>query len=588
MRKFVQSALFGLVTMSIASCDQAKPQQKSSGKTISPKSLGQRPPLGKAVDGRKKSEDDTFVSMVSEDGVSTRGVIVKDTRGNIGADAELGLREMSCDIKAGTSVAIIGLEKSGKPGHGLYLVQLREPCKVGQFLLNEIYVEESALYLVEEADAGRTSDQSGKVATSDPPIYPDKTTTATSTTTSTTNTSTSTASTPSGSTDTSSTSGKDPTPSGDETDEMGGKDTPILTGCTGIAQVYLKGSGTTRISDTMAGASPAGCRENCMIPGETWRAGGGDFALKISGQADKLKVDFSKQVVNGLSTPSCDGSATPATPQKFKGNFAFNGTNSSNMNCTDIPSKTVSTSTYISAASADTFVVPLKDLLIANDWRGARITITVTALDQMGKPINICTQETGLASPIVLDFSNEPTLSTVSINNSKVKFDLLADGRKTRTGWIDGNRGFLAIDLNRDGVINHGGELFGEGTALLGSEGTAVNGYEALKQYTVKGQDFIDTNTPVYRDLFVWFDHNQDGKSQHNEMLSLAELGITRIDTSYHEAPQYRTRNTISLDNEVKWRSKFYDNHNCRGGCYSYDVYFATESISISSVRTGN
>lgn len=595
MQNFVKGLLCGLFTLTFVSCDQAKPQQNSSGRTISPKTLGPRPPLGKAIDGRQTSADNTFVSMVSIDGVSTRGVIVKDTRGSIGENTELGLHEMSCDIKSGTAVAIVGLEKSATPGNGLYLVQLREPCQVGRFALNEIYVEENAIYLVEEADAGRGTVQNAKNGSTEPPMYPEKSSTATATATATsTNTSTGTTPPPTSTststmtstittTSTTTTTGKDPMDKGDSTEDE--EPTPILEGCTGIAQVYLKGAGTTRISDAMAGASATGCRENCMIPGETWRAGGGDFAIKINGQADKLKVDFSKQIVNGVANPSCTGSpATPAPSQKFKGNFAFGDSN--NVNCTSIPSKIVSASTYSNASSPNTFIVPLKDLLIANDWRGARITITVTALDTAGKPINICTQETGLASPIVLDFSNEATLSTVSIHDSKVRFDLLATGRKTRTGWIDGPRGFLAIDLNRDGVINHGGELFGEGTALLQGDGMATNGYEALNQYAVKGQDFIDTKTPAYRDLFVWFDRNQDGKSQNSEMVSLADLGITRIDTSYHEAPQYASRNSFSLDNEVKWRSKFYDDKNCQSGCYSYDVYFATESISISGVRT--
>ena len=42
------------------------------------------------------------------------------------------------------------------------------------------------------------------------------------------------------------------------------------------------------------------------------------------------------------------------------------------------------------------------------------------------------------------------------------------DGIRTATGWINKDDGLLVYDRNGDGVVNNGGELFGDNTLLKG------------------------------------------------------------------------------------------------------------------------
>jgi len=80
------------------------------------------------------------------------------------------------------------------------------------------------------------------------------------------------------------------------------------------------------------------------------------------------------------------------------------------------------------------------------------------------------------ASPIVLDLNGDGVHTSAA--SQGVNFDLAGTGHSSKMGWTDGTDGLLAIDLNHDGRINDGTELFGVGTRL--ADGTrAGNGYAA-------------------------------------------------------------------------------------------------------------
>lgn len=58
--------------------------------------------------------------------------------------------------------------------------------------------------------------------------------------------------------------------------------------------------------------------------------------------------------------------------------------------------------------------------------------------------------------------------------------------------------GFLCLDLNGNGTIDNGGELFGDKT-LLADGTTAKNGFEALAQYDGNGDGIIDENEIILK-----------------------------------------------------------------------------------------
>jgi len=124
-----------------------------------------------------------------------------------------------------------------------------------------------------------------------------------------------------------------------------------------------------------------------------------------------------------------------------------------------------------------------------------------------------------------------------------VSFDLLASGTPQRTQWVraGGNDGFLVIDLNGNGKIDDGSELFGEGTTLVVTGEKARNGFVALAQYdqpALGGNDDgeITSADSIWPMLRVWTDSNADGKTQRSELATLNVLGLVALGT----IPKYR------------------------------------------------
>jgi hypothetical protein len=138
--------------------------------------------------------------------------------------------------------------------------------------------------------------------------------------------------------------------------------------------------------------------------------------------------------------------------------------------------------------------------------------------------------------PLVLDLDGDG-IETVGINPlAPILFDHDADGIKTGTGWVASDDGLLVLDLNGNGTIDSGRELFGDNTALPGyvagspgSAGLASNGYQALAQHDSNLDGKINSQDAVYSQLRVWRDLNQDGISQAGELQTLQSLGIAGV-----------------------------------------------------------
>jgi len=129
-------------------------------------------------------------------------------------------------------------------------------------------------------------------------------------------------------------------------------------------------------------------------------------------------------------------------------------------------------------------------------------------------------------SPLVIDLTR--TGITKIGKENGVHFDLDNTGFAQRTAWIGGGAGFLALDRNGNGVIDNGGELFGDFT-LLPDGSRARDGFEALRQFDIHGTGVIDKNNSIFRYLVVWIDKNGDGISTPDEIFTLTELGIVAI-----------------------------------------------------------
>ena len=137
--------------------------------------------------------------------------------------------------------------------------------------------------------------------------------------------------------------------------------------------------------------------------------------------------------------------------------------------------------------------------------------------------------------PIALDLDGDGIETTASAGLSGSLFDHDRDGIRTAGGWVAADDGLLALDLNGDGRIGHGGELFGDNT-LLPDGSPAENGYAALAQYDANQDGIIDSQDAVFERLRVWRDLNQDGISQEGELFTLPQLDISSLNLAHQNA----------------------------------------------------
>jgi hypothetical protein len=178
-------------------------------------------------------------------------------------------------------------------------------------------------------------------------------------------------------------------------------------------------------------------------------------------------------------------------------------------------------------------------------------------------------------TPLVLD-RNGDGVRTQSIV-AGVRFDLDGDGFAEPTGWPSKDDALLVRDIDGNGQISSGQELFGQ-TTLLRNGSRARDGFEALQSLDSNMDGLIDGRDVAFSGLMLWQDSDGDGVSQPGELRSLADSSVSKL----------------SLFAKVDARS---DNGNRVGLVASYsaseggqgelaDVWFATFGSAASDPAT--
>ena len=93
--------------------------------------------------------------------------------------------------------------------------------------------------------------------------------------------------------------------------------------------------------------------------------------------------------------------------------------------------------------------------------------------------------------PLVINFGG----GVPNLTDKKFSFDLDNDGSSEQISFVTQGSGFLALDLNNDGTINNGSELFGPQSG---------NGFSELAEYDGDGNGWIDENDDIYDKLRIW------------------------------------------------------------------------------------
>ena len=136
--------------------------------------------------------------------------------------------------------------------------------------------------------------------------------------------------------------------------------------------------------------------------------------------------------------------------------------------------------------------------------------------------------------PLALDLDGDGIETVATKGFTGALFDHRSQGIRTATGWISADDGLLVRDLNGNGIIDNGAELFGDNTKL--ADGSfAKHGYAALAELDSNGDGIVSAADAAFQTLRVWQDLNQDGISQTNELRTLEELGIQSLDVAYKD-----------------------------------------------------
>ena len=133
------------------------------------------------------------------------------------------------------------------------------------------------------------------------------------------------------------------------------------------------------------------------------------------------------------------------------------------------------------------------------------------------------------ADPLILDLDGKGF--KITYKKDGAHFDLNSDGFAEKINWTKSN-GILTVDLNENGIVDDGREVFGD-YHLLADGTRAHNGFEALAQYDSNEDGIIDSEDEIFDKLRVWVDSDGNGVSEKRELKSLEELGIKAIKLNY-------------------------------------------------------
>ena len=122
------------------------------------------------------------------------------------------------------------------------------------------------------------------------------------------------------------------------------------------------------------------------------------------------------------------------------------------------------------------------------------------------------TEVVRLIDPLVINFSGD----SARLSDDTFAFDLDGDGTRENIPGLSSNSGFLSLDINGDGKINSGRELFGPSTG---------SGFGELALYDGDNNMWIDENDPIYDRLSVWM---RSGSGE-DVLVKLSEAGIGAI-----------------------------------------------------------
>jgi hypothetical protein len=184
-------------------------------------------------------------------------------------------------------------------------------------------------------------------------------------------------------------------------------------------------------------------------------------------------------------------------------------------------------------------------------------------------------------SPIVVDVAGNGFSFTNAVNG--VQFDLNRDGVRERLSWTaaGSDDAWLVLDRDANGMIENGGEMFGNFTPQPISEDR--NGFLALAGFDVpaeggNGDGWVTRDDSIFPLLQLWRDINHNGVSEPTELFGLEEAGITKLSLDYRQS-----KRRDKWGNWFRLKARVIDRRDTDVGRFAYDVYL---KVACNSART--
>jgi hypothetical protein len=154
-----------------------------------------------------------------------------------------------------------------------------------------------------------------------------------------------------------------------------------------------------------------------------------------------------------------------------------------------------------------------------------------------------------VSDPIVIDLDGDG-IELLPIEKG-VNFDLYNIGTKVAIGWVSPDDGLLVMDRNGDGIIDNGGELFGNIMTAF------EDGFDQLEEldrteHSGNGDNVLNEFDEVFNRLMVWKDKNTNGITDIGELFTLRELNIKEFDLSGNMGAKESQRMTIPKTSTFK------------------------------------
>lgn len=120
-----------------------------------------------------------------------------------------------------------------------------------------------------------------------------------------------------------------------------------------------------------------------------------------------------------------------------------------------------------------------------------RLDLSMTRQYREDVDISVRTGDGVRKDPLVVNFDG----AVAQLSSQSFRFDLEGKGKAVDVPLLGEGSGYLALDLNGNGKIDSGKELFGPGSS---------SGFAELARHDGDGNGWIDENDAVFKQLRVW------------------------------------------------------------------------------------